>query len=115
VKADLDAGGADPSHGSLGWDLGSSRKAWNRAKGGVAPWSADNFEKRPTRRAWPISRAMDNWNASKTGTHKGRRVGFPGFKSARRDPGRAVHHRGDAAGTGPAHDHGAPHRGSAIQ
>jgi len=45
VKADLDAGGADPSHGSLGWDLGSSRKAWNRAKGGVAPWSADNSKR----------------------------------------------------------------------
>jgi putative transposase len=42
VKADLDAGKADPGHESVGWDLGSLRKAWNRAKGEVAPWWAAN-------------------------------------------------------------------------
>src|SRR6478672_5460844 len=44
VNADLDARGADPSHGSVGWDLGSLRMAWNRAKGGVAPCWADNLK-----------------------------------------------------------------------
>ena len=42
VKADLDAKTVDPGHESVGWDLGSLRKAWNRAKDEVAPWWAAN-------------------------------------------------------------------------
>jgi putative transposase len=42
VKADLDARKCDPEHESVGWDLGSLRKAWNRAKHDVAPWWATN-------------------------------------------------------------------------
>jgi putative transposase len=38
VKADLDAKAVDPAHESVGWDLGSLRWAWNRAKDTVAPW-----------------------------------------------------------------------------
>ena len=38
VKADLDAGNLDPAHEPVGWDLGSLRWAWNRAKPEVAPW-----------------------------------------------------------------------------
>ncbi len=35
-----------------------------------------------------LASALGNWSASKKGTRKGRRVGFPRFQSARRDPGR---------------------------
>ena len=42
VKADLDAKTVDPAHESVGWDLASLRKAWNRAKDAVAPWWAEN-------------------------------------------------------------------------
>ena len=42
VKADLDARKLDPGHESVGWDLGSLRKVWNRAKNEVAPWWATN-------------------------------------------------------------------------
>ncbi|MDT5105280.1 MAG: putative transposase [Mycobacterium sp.] len=42
VKVDLDAKAVDPAHGPVGWDLGSLRWAWNRAKDVVAPWWAEN-------------------------------------------------------------------------
>jgi len=115
VKADLDARGADPSHGSVGWDLGSLRMAWNRDTGGMAPWWADTLKEAYSSGLADLARALDNWNASKTGTREGRRVGFPGFKSARRDPGRVRFTTGgDAAGTGSAHDRAAPHRGPTV-
>ena len=42
VKADLDARKLDPGHEMVGWDLGSLRWVWNRAKNEVAPWWATN-------------------------------------------------------------------------
>jgi putative transposase len=88
VKSDLDARRADPAHESIGWDLASLRWAWNRAKDEVAPWWAANSKEAYSSGLADLARALDNWNAGKTGTRKGRRVGFPRFKSARRDPGR---------------------------
>ena len=88
VKADLDARSADPSHQSVGWDLASLRKAWNRAKHEVAPWWADNSKEAYSSGLADLARALDNWKASKNGNREGRRVGFPRFKSARRDQGR---------------------------
>ncbi len=88
VKADLDAKSADPEHESVGWDLGSLRKAWNRAKEEVAPWWATNSKECYSAGLADLARALNNWSASKNGTRKGRRVGFPQFQSARRDPGR---------------------------
>ena len=37
---------------------------------------------------WPTSQALSNWDDSRNGRRSGRRVGFPRFSSARRDPGR---------------------------
>lgn len=88
VKADLDAKAVDPGHESVGWDLGSLRRAWNRAKDGVAPWWADNSKEAYSSGLADLARALHNWSASKNGTRQGRRVGFPRFKSARRDAGR---------------------------
>jgi len=88
VKTDLDTRKTDPGHESVGWDLASLRFAWNRAKYQVAPWWADNSKEAYSSGLADLARALDNWNASKNGTRKGRRVGFPKFKSARRDPGR---------------------------
>jgi putative transposase len=85
VKGDLEARRADAAHESVGWDLASLRKAWNRAKDEVAPWWAANSKEAYSSGLADLARALDNWNASKTGTRKGRRVGFPKFKSARRD------------------------------
>ncbi|MGH3677943.1 MAG: IS607 family element RNA-guided endonuclease TnpB [Mycobacterium sp.] len=88
VKADLDAGRADPAHEPVHWDLGSLRKAWNRAKDTVAPWWADNSKEAYSSGLADLARGLANWKASKNGTRQGRRVGFPRFKSARRDAGR---------------------------
>jgi putative transposase len=40
---------------SVGWDLASLRRVWNRAKHDVAPWWATPAARKPTRPAWPIS------------------------------------------------------------
>lgn len=88
VKADLDAKAVDPGHESVGWDLGSLRWAWNRAKDGVAPWWAENSKEAYSSGLADLARALDNWSASRNGTRRGRRVGFPRFQSARRDAGR---------------------------
>jgi putative transposase len=88
VKNDLDARRTDAAHESVGWDLASLRWAWNRAKNEVAPWWAQNSKEAYSSGLADLARALENWNASRNGTRKGSRVGFPRFKSARRDPGR---------------------------
>ncbi len=88
VKADLDAKAVDLAHESVNWDLGSLRKAWNRAKNDVAPWWADNSKECYSSGLADLAQGLANWKASTTGTRKGRRVRFPRFKSARRDHGR---------------------------
>ena len=88
VKADLDARKRDPGHESVGWDLGSLRKVWNRAKHDVAPWWATNSKECYSAGLADLAQALSNWDDSKNGRRSGRRVGFPRFKSARRDPDR---------------------------
>jgi putative transposase len=70
------------------WDLGSLRKVWNRAKGEVAPWWAANSKECYSAGLADLVAALRNWKDSKDGKRKGRRAGFPRFKSSRRDPGR---------------------------
>jgi putative transposase len=101
VKADLDAKAVDPGHESVGWDLGSLRGAWNRAKDEVAPWWAANSKEAYSSGLADLARALDNWSASKSGARRGRRVGFPRFKSARREAGRV---RFTTGTMGVAHD-----------
>jgi putative transposase len=88
VKADLNAAGADAGHESLDWELGALRKVWNQAKHEVAPWWATNSKEAYSAGLADLSQALSNWNASKHGQRAVRRVGFPRFKSARRDRGR---------------------------
>lgn len=88
VKADLDAKAVDSEHESVGWDLSSLRWAWNRAKDEVAPWWAENSKEAYSSGLADLARALDSWSASRNGTRRGRRMGFPRFKSARRDAGR---------------------------
>jgi putative transposase len=88
VKADLDAKTVDSAHESVDWDLGSLRKAWNRAKDQVAPWWADNSKEAYSSGLADLVQALSNWRSSRSGDCTRRRVGFPRFKSARRDPGR---------------------------
>jgi putative transposase len=88
VKADLDAKTVDPGHESVGWDLSSLRWAWNRAKHEVAPWWAQNSKEAYSAGLADLAQALSNWSTSRDGKRRGRRVGFPRFRSARRDPGR---------------------------
>ena len=88
VKADLDAKAVDPGHDSVDWDLGSLRKVWNRAKDEVAPWWATNSKECYSAGLADLVQALSNWSTSKNGKRPGRRVGFPRFKSGRRDAGR---------------------------
>jgi putative transposase len=88
VKADLDAKAVDPAHEPVGWDLGSLRWAWNRAKDVVAPWWAENSKEAYASGLADLVRALANWSSSKNGKRKGPKVGFPRFTSARRDAGR---------------------------
>ena len=64
------------------------RWAWNRAKDGVAPWWAENSKEAYSSGLADLARALDTWSASKNGKRQGSKVGFPRFKSARRDAGR---------------------------
>ena len=88
VKADLDARKLDPAHESVGWDLGSLRWVWNRAKHEVAPWWAVNSKESYSAGLADLAQALHNWGDSTNDRRAGRRVGFPRFKSARRDTGR---------------------------
>lgn len=88
VKSDLDARCVDPGHVSVQWSHAALRKMWNQVKDEVAPWWADNSKEAYSCGLADLARALDDWQASKIGKRKGRRVGFPRFKSARRDPGR---------------------------
>jgi putative transposase len=88
VKADIDAAKADPRHDSVEWTQAALRKVWNRVKGEVAPWWEENSKEAYSSGLADLARALDNWKAGKNGTRKGGRVGFPRFKSARRDVGR---------------------------
>ena len=88
VKADMDARFLDPGHESVEWTQGALRKVWNQVKCEVAPWWAANSKEAYSTGLADLATALTNWQASKSGKRKGRRVGFPRFKSSRRDRGR---------------------------
>jgi transposase len=60
------------------------RKAWNAIKDEVAPWwpkcSKEAFASGLER----LAAALKNWSDSKKGKRKGRKMGFPSFRSKRR-------------------------------
>jgi len=79
VKARLDARATDPGTG-VPWTLPSLRKAWNQAKGEVAPWWAENSKEAYSSGLDALARALANFSDSKKGRRAGRRAGFPRFK-----------------------------------
>jgi putative transposase len=88
VESDMDAKKLDPSHVSVGRALYSLRKEWNRVKDQVAPWWAGNSKECYSRGIADLCTALKNWKASKSGVRKGKKVGFPRFRSKNKDQGR---------------------------
>lgn len=81
VKAALDAGE------SVGWSFYSLRKWWNAEKDTLAvdaegsPWWAENSKEAYSSGIEALSNGLLNWSKSRRGDRKGRKVGFPKFKS----------------------------------
>ncbi|MEV8630782.1 IS607 family element RNA-guided endonuclease TnpB [Streptosporangium sp. NPDC051023] len=94
IKAALDRREAEKTHGvpevpeespaEVPWSLYSLRREWNTAKDRVAPWWADNSKEAYNTGLDGVARALKNWSASRKGTRKGAKVGFPRFKSKHR-------------------------------
>ena len=88
VKDDLDAKKLDGDHVAVRWDFQSLRNEWNQVKDDVAPWWSENSKESYATGIDDLVTALNNWQASTSGVRKGRRVGFPRFKSARNDRSR---------------------------
>jgi putative transposase len=92
VKANLSQRAAERSYGigeadltpPVGWSLYAMRKDWNQAKAQVAPWWAECSKEAYNTGLDQLARALKNWSDSRNGVRKGRRVGFPRFKSRRK-------------------------------
>ena len=88
VKAQMDQRTAEKTYGltgeqltpSVSWTLPSLRKAWNQAKGEVAPWWAQNSKEAYAAGIRNLVRGLDAWRDSKSGKRQGPKVGFPRFK-----------------------------------
>ncbi|MFU8875365.1 IS607 family element RNA-guided endonuclease TnpB, partial [Micromonospora sp. SL4-19] len=92
VKAVMDQRAAERTYGvpdelltpTVGWNLPALRKAWNQAKPDVAPWWPECSKEAFNTGLDALACGLKNWSDSRTGKRKGRRVGFPRFKSRRR-------------------------------
>ncbi|HZE33269.1 MAG TPA: helix-turn-helix domain-containing protein, partial [Actinoallomurus sp.] len=92
IKANLDQRAAERSYGigevdltpAVGWSLYAMRKDWNQVKEQVAPWWAECSKEAYNTGLDQPARALGNWADSRNGERKGRRVGFPRFKSRHR-------------------------------
>lgn len=91
VKAALSQREAEKPYGvpdkllsEVPWSLYGLRRAWNAAKGQVAPWWADNSKEAYNTGLDGLTRALKNWSASRAGTRKGPKIGFPRFTSKHR-------------------------------
>jgi putative transposase len=72
-----------------GWSLPGLRRTWNQVKPMVAPWWGEVSKEAFNTGLDALSRALNNWQASRSGDRKGRRVGLPRFKSRVSTGGRA--------------------------
>ena len=61
----------------VSWSLFELRREWNRAKGEVAPWWAENSKEAYSSGLDGLARALQNWQDAKQGRRKGAKVGFP--------------------------------------
>jgi putative transposase len=92
VKANLSQRDAEKSYGitgddltpSISWSLYSLRKAWNAAKGAVAPWWRECSKEAFNTGLDALARALKSWGGSRRGKRKGKPAGFPRFRSRRR-------------------------------
>ena len=81
VKAALDAGE------KLDWSFWSLRKRWNAEKDTLAvgedgaPWWRENSKESYYSGIEALAKGLSNWSKSRRGDRKGRKVGFPKFKS----------------------------------
>ncbi|SCE89338.1 putative transposase [Micromonospora haikouensis] len=92
VKAVMDQRVAERTYGTpdelltpaVSWSLPGLRRAWNAAKGDVAPWWRECSKEAFNTGLDALARALKNWADSRSGKRAGRPVGFPRFKSRRR-------------------------------
>jgi len=88
VKSDTDAKKEDADYQSTPWTLESLRKQWNREKDEVAPWWKSNSKEAYSSGIADLVQALTNWSQSKQGKRKGCSLGFPRFRSKRKDQNR---------------------------
>jgi len=88
VKADMDAKNTDPSHAPVPWNLYALRKRFNAEKATIAPWWRENSKEAYSTGIADLCIALKNFSDSKSGKRKGKAVGFPKFKSRRKDQAR---------------------------
>ena len=77
-------GGGEPAD----WSRYSLRRWWNKSKGALAvnrdagvAWWGQNSKEAYSMGLRSLARGLSNWARSRKGRRKGRRVGFPRFKS----------------------------------
>ena len=111
VKANMGQRAAEKSYGVseqgltavLGWNLPALRRAWNQAKGQVAPWWGECSKEAFNTGLDGVARALRNFGDSRSGKRAGRKVGFGEVQSPAAgnalDP---IHHRGDPGRNRPA-------------
>ncbi|MFC1440672.1 IS607 family element RNA-guided endonuclease TnpB [Streptacidiphilus sp. N1-10] len=88
IKANWDQRAAEASYEMTGddltpwqgWSLPALRRDWNATKNEAAPWWAENSKEAYSTGLANAAAAMKNWNDSRKGQRKGKRVGFPRFK-----------------------------------
>jgi putative transposase len=87
VIADIEARRADPAHVNVPWNRDALSKRWNAEKASVAPWWSENSFFAYETGIRDLCTALKNWSDSRAGKRKGRKVGFPRFRSRRTDRG----------------------------
>ncbi|MEV6216354.1 IS607 family element RNA-guided endonuclease TnpB [Nocardia sp. NPDC051833] len=93
VKAVVEQRAAERSYGiaesaltpTSSWSLPALRREWNTNKSVVAPWWRTCSKEAFNTGLDALARALKNWSDSRTGSRRGRAMGFPRFKSRRRD------------------------------
>ena len=88
VKTDMDAKKIDPSHASVPWNLYAFRRRFNADKPSIAAWWEANSKEAYSTGIADLCVAVKNWSDSKSGERKGGKVGFPMFRSPKKDHAR---------------------------
>ncbi len=81
----MEAKRTDASYLSTAWTFEVLRKQWNQEKMDVFPWWRDSSKEAYSSGIADLLQAPFSWPSSKHGRPKGRKVGFPKFKSKRKD------------------------------